>query len=207
MLTLISKFIKLNYKGELIVNIFVCGLPKTGKTTLCKNLKKELPNYNIFVSEALRNGFQKMDIDNAKSWGNKTSKQRTQDFPVFLKEFLQWNEKFTQNSNIVDSALLDLKTITEIASNEDIIVCLGFGGKTQEEILKIIRENEAQQDYTKNFSDKQLLSFWGDIEKQDNQNKNFCKENSIFYFDITKNRENLLQTVLNLFSDNNSIKK
>lgn len=43
------------------MKILICGVPKSGKTTLCKQIEKEFPSFNIISGEALRNGFQKMD--------------------------------------------------------------------------------------------------------------------------------------------------
>ena len=163
--------------------IWVCGVPRAGKTTFCKKLKKENPNFTIIVSEAIRNAFQKMDKSHYKEWGIKTSKQRQNDFPIFFKEFVEWNEKFSGCETIVDCALIDLEKVFEIADKKDKIICFGFGGKSVEEILKIIRKREKEEDYTKNYSDLQLLKFWGDISIQDKKNLEFSKLKSIKYVD------------------------
>lgn len=163
--------------------IWVCGVPRTGKTTFCKKLKVENPNFTIIVSEAIRNAFQAMDQQHYNEWGTKTSKQRQRDLPIFLNELVKWNEKFCGFETIVDSALIDLEKVFEIADKKDKIICFGFGGKSVEEILKIIRKREKEVDYTKNFSDLQLLKFWGDISIQDKKNLEFSKLKSIKYVD------------------------
>ena len=114
------------------MTIFICGVPRTGKTTLSKILKENIHNSNLIVTEAIRNGFQKIDNDNARDWGTKTSKLRKEIFPVFVKEFLEWNEKFSTNITILDCALIDLKQIVSLANKNDIIICLGFGGRENE---------------------------------------------------------------------------
>lgn len=52
------------------MKILICGVPKSGKTTLCKQIGKEFPSFNIISGEALRNGFQKMDSIHYKEWGD-----------------------------------------------------------------------------------------------------------------------------------------
>lgn len=91
------------------MTIFICGLPRTGKTTFSKKLKTVLKNFNIIVSEAIRNGFQKMNNDSARDWGLKNSYARKILFPIYVKEFLEWNEKFSGFETIFDCALLSLE--------------------------------------------------------------------------------------------------
>ena len=178
------------------MRVFICGEPRTGKTTLCKKLKEKLSQFNLFVTEAFRNGFQKMDEEHYREWGTKTSIQRVEQFPIFLKEFLQWNEELSQQNSLIDSALLPIQDALKIKKTNDLIICLGFGGKPKEEIFKTIHTYENEQDYTKNFADDYLLRLWGDIEANDIFNKNFCKENNLLYIDTSTNRDTAFDTVL-----------
>ncbi len=168
------------------MRIYICGVPRVGKTTLAKYLKRKLKNTNLFVSEAFRNGFQAMRPSEAKDWGTKTSKLRTDDFPVFLKTFLEWNEKFSGNDSIVDLSLLNIEKIYEMLDENDIIVCLGFGGKSNNEIFKIIRKFEHGNDYTITKTDEELKKLWGDMAKRDKHNMSFAAEHNISYFETTE---------------------
>lgn len=165
--------------------IWVCGVPRSGKTTYCKSFAKK-NNVSVISTEALRNGFQKMDKDNFAAWGRGESEKRQKDFPVFLKEFVKWNEFFSDRFCIVDCALVELKTVFEFIDEADQILCFGFGGKSLNEILSFIRGREHQDDYTKNFSNEKLLKLWGDVADIDKQNLEFCKKNKIKYIDCTK---------------------
>ena len=40
-------------------NIYIVGVPRTGKTTLTKLIKQEIPQVNLISFEAIRNGFIK----------------------------------------------------------------------------------------------------------------------------------------------------
>lgn len=179
------------------MNIFICGIPRSGKTTLSRKLKKELVDYNVIVSESVRNGFQKMEEEHYKEWGSKDSLQRKEKFPKFLFEFLKWNTHFSKCNNIVDLALVDLKTVIDNKQEEDIIVCLGFGGANYKEILKFIRKREKEEDYTFKMSDDHLMKVWGDIESCDKENMTLCKEYGIKYFDVFKS-ENVIECVKGL---------
>lgn len=166
------------------MNIFICGVPRSGKTTLAKKLKKELSDYNLIVSESIRNGFQKMDEENYKEWGNKNSLERKEKFPKFLFEFLKWNSVFSNCNNIVDLALIDLETVIDNKEDKDIIICLGFGGVSYKECFSFIRKREKEDDYTFKMSEEKLKMIWGDISFIDNENIKLCKEYNIRYFDV-----------------------
>lgn len=168
------------------MNLFICGVPRSGKTTLAKIIKKDFSDYNLIVSESIRNGFQKMDEEHYKEWGNFNSKKRKENFPKFLFEFLKWNSFFSKCNNIVDLALVELKTVIENRSEDDIIVCLGFGGVSEKEIFSFIRKREKQEDYTLNMSDEKLSEVWGDISMIDKENMELCKKYNIRYFDVIK---------------------
>ena len=178
------------------MTIFICGLPRTGKTTFSKKLKTVLKNFNIIVSEAIRNGFQKMNSDSARDWGLKNSYARKILFPIYVKEFLEWNEKFSGFETIFDCALLSLEQVLPIADKNDIIICFGFGCRTINEIMEIISNYEHDNDYTKQFSFDKLLKFWGDLEIQDKNNIKFCKKNKLLYFDTSIDREKVIDKAI-----------
>ena len=83
-----------------------------------------------------------------------------------------------------------------IADKNDIIICFGFGGRTINEIMEIIRNYEHDNDYTKQFSFDKLLKFWGDLEIQDKNNIKFCKKNKLLYFDTSIDREKVIDKAI-----------
>ncbi len=175
--------------------IYLCGVPRAGKTTTAKKLNKALPYSNIIVSEAVRNGFQKIYPQEAKAWGNKTSSQRTLLFPAFLQEFASWNESFTDTATIVDCALVDVQTILDTKREQDIVICLGWGGKDTSDILALIHQHEGDS-YTKQVPDEKLLTLWGDIGSIDKQNIVICKNNNIKYYDTSIDRERVINLII-----------
>lgn len=174
--------------------IYVCGLQRTGKTTFAKKLKNKLKNSNVISCEALRNAFQKIDNEHYVEWGTKTSEQRQDVFPKFVKEFLLWNENFSSNITILDCALIDPPKVKDMLEKNDFMIVFGFGGKNNEEIFSCIKSFENSKDYTTNISKEKLLKIWGDLSLRDQQNIEFCKENNIKYFNAFSNR-NKVQSV------------
>lgn len=182
------------------MNIYICGVPRSGKTTLAKNLKNELRDYNLIVSESIRNGFQKMDEEHYKEWGNKDSEKRRISFPKFLFEFLKWNTYFSECNNIVDLALVDIDNVIENKNKEDIIICLGYGNKEIKDIFSFIRNREKDSDYTFNRSDEELLKMWGDITRIDKYNKEICDKHNIKYFDCYENKDIVKEVVKYIYN-------
>ena len=183
------------------MTIFICGVPRTGKTTLSKMLKEKVSNSNLIVTEAIRNGFQKIDEIHLKEWGTKTSEQRQTIFPIFVKEFLDWNEKFSSSTTILDCGLIELKQIEKLVDEKDIVICLGFGGRENEEIFSYIRQYEKENDYTKTYANETLTKFWGDLSTTDKDNFNFCKSKNIEYFDTTVNRDKVQMKIVKYITD------
>ena len=178
------------------MKIFICGIPRSGKSTTAKLLKAEIENTNLIVTEAIRNGFQTIDEKHAYDWGRWQSDLRQNVFPKYVKSFLDWNEKLGGTITILDCALLSLEKVLQLKDDDDIVVCAGFGGKSLDEIFKIIRKFEKTDDYTAQFSDQKLLAIWGDVAQIDKDNIDFCKKHQIKYFD-TSNRTTAQKRILN----------
>ena len=178
------------------MKIFICGVPRSGKSTTAKLLKTQIENSNLIVTEAIRNGFQAIDEEHAYDWGRRQSDLRQNVFPKYVKAFLDWNEKFSGSITILDCALIELDKVLQIRDKGDIVICTGFGGKELSEIFKIIRKFEKQDDYTTQFSDQKLQALWGDISQTDKNNIALCAKNKIKYFD-TSNRSVAQHRILN----------
>ncbi len=178
------------------MTIFICGLPRTGKSTVAKLIHNKLPQASLFVTEALRNALQKIDDTHAKDWGRKNSQLRQEVFPVFVKEMLVWNNKLLGAISVLDCALLSVQQVISIAEPNDIVVCLGFGGKTRDEIFDIIREYEQPTDYTATIDNEHLTKLWGNVADEDASNIKICANRDIKYFDTSANRDKVQQQIV-----------
>ena len=176
-------------------NIIITGIPRSVKTTLSKLIKEKYPEYNIISFEAIRNGF--IQSQPGLKMGNRNSEARKEILPDFIMEFVHWNNIISKYPCVIEGDFADLKTINDLSNEDDLIICLGLGCKTIDEIVNLIKENDTKDDYTYDWAEDKLKEHFYDIEEKDKENYNYCKEKNIKYYDTSKNRKKLLEDVTN----------
>ena len=72
-------------------NIYIIGVPRSGKTTLANLIKEKYPYYNQFVFEAVRNGF--IETQPNLKMDNKNGDARNTILPKHLVVFATWNNR------------------------------------------------------------------------------------------------------------------
>lgn len=175
-------------------NIYIIGVPKSGKSTLSKVIKSKYPEMNIISFEAVRNGFIKAQPN--LNMENRNSKARQEILPQFLIEFVHWNRIISSYGNIVEGSFSNIQTIVELANNEDIIVCLGLGRRNIQEIVNGIKKYDDENDYTKNWTEEQIKKHFYDIAEKDSENYELCKKYNLEYFDTYNNRQDVFSYIL-----------
>lgn len=175
-------------------NIYILGVPRTGKSTLSKLIKEKYSKMNIISFEAIRNGFIKTQPDLYMQ--NRNSEARAKILPLFICEFVYWNNIITGCSSIIEGAISDVKTISDIASKDDIIICLGFNGRSIDEVIELIKKYDRETDYTHDWSEEKLKKHFYDITDEDKKNIELCQNLNIRYFDMYENREEKLLDVI-----------
>ncbi len=175
-------------------NIYIVGIPRSGKSTLSKIIKSKYPEMNIISFEAVRNGFIKSQPN--LNMENRNSVARQEILPQFLIEFVHWNNIISGCGNIVEGSFSDIKTIIEHKNNEDIIICLGLGKRNIQEIIDGIKMYDDENDYTKDWSEEQMKRHFYDITEKDKENYELCKNYNLEYFDTYNNRNEVFSNVL-----------
>lgn len=175
-------------------NIYIIGVPRSGKSTLSRIIKSKYPEMNIISFEAIRNGFIKAQP--TLNMGNRNSNARKEILPPFVVEFVYWNNIITGYGNIVEGSFSDIKTLKKLINNEDIIVCLGLGKRNIQEIVNGIKMYDNENDYTKHWTEEQIKKHFYDITEKDYENYELCKKYNIKYFDTFNNREDVFLNIL-----------
>lgn len=183
-------------------NILIIGVARAGKTTLGNMIKDKFNQYNIIHADSIvwgiirgcgkeeyytqnikarkelvhSDGFQKIILEIYKS----AIKQDIQGYGTIL-ETGQLEPKYARE--LLDMGNLDC-------------VCLGHGNLDKKGIMNLCREHDLPKDWTYGISDEQLSA---NADKWNEKNlllKTECPKYGIKYIDTSKNRENILQSIL-----------
>ena len=176
-------------------NIYIIGVPRTGKSTLSKLIKEKYPIYNQLSFEAIRNGFIESQPD--LNMGNRNSEARSDILPKFITTVASWNNKILLAPTLIEGDFCSAPKLLSLLDENDLIICLGHGGRNIDEILKGIRENDTNADYTKSWSEEKIKQHFYDIVKNDNLNYDYCIKNNIRYYDTYINRKEVFMQILN----------
>lgn len=179
-------------------NIYIIGVPRSGKTTLAKLIKEKFNNVNQVSFEAIRNGFIKTmpELD----MGNRNSEARLNILPEFIVEFVKWNSEITKCSTLIEGSFISVSKLMSLVDKEDIVICLGHGRKSLNEIIDNVIKYDTNNDYTKEWSKERLEKHFYDIEKKDEDNFSDCLKYGINYYDTTKRNNSLNEIIAYLES-------
>lgn len=176
------------------MNIYVIGVPTSGKSTVSYMLKQRLPRLNVISFEAIRNGFIKAQPE--LDMGNRNSAARGEILPRYIVEFARWNEKMTKSPTLVEGSFADASHIFELIRTEDIMVCLGYGGMDLGEIAKMAISNAGHESYLFGRTEEEFAQHFYDLADDDRVNQEFCIKNDIPYFVTAGDREKKLREIV-----------
>ncbi len=181
-------------------NIFIMGIGRTGKSTLSRLIKEKYSEYNQFSFEAIRNGFIKSQPE--LNMGNKNSDARKNILPDHLVEFAHWNMELLGNPSLVEGDFCSVEKLFSLINENDIVICLGLGCRSIEEIADGVMKNDTADDYTYGWNKEKIMQhFYSSIER-DKENYEFCINNNIKYFDTYENRSEIFNDIFHFIKDN-----
>lgn len=185
-------------------NIFILGVPRTGKSTLSKMLIKELNAYSIIKLDALRNAFDdtfpELEINNRRGKGMK------EDFPRFISNLINRDNTLVKNEHatiyeeelgyIIEGDSILPSIFHEFFEQKNVIVVfLGNGDLSKEEIFQNIRKHDTIKDYSYYRSDERVMeSCVRAVEKNKTIQKE-CKRYNYPYYNTSKDREEVLNQI------------
>lgn len=178
-------------------DILILGMPRTGKTTLATKLRKELTNYDLISCDCIRNMlsncFPQLGIGPDKS-----AKKNEEVLPNCIYKLLKYNKKRvdTELGFIIEGAQILPDAVNKLFK-DNIVIFLGYGQKTPEELLKNIRKYDNEQQYTFKRSDNRILKELQHNVITDKAIQEKCKLYGYPYIDTTENREAKLNAIIN----------
>lgn len=180
------------------MSVFIIGVPTAGKSTLAGVIKNRLVNVNVFSLEAIRNGFIKTQPE--LKMDDRSSLARQRIMPEYIVEFARWNEKLTGDMSLVEGSFVTARDLARLISENDMAICLGYGGKSREEIAEIALARVTKDNYLYGCTIEKFVAHFYDIDKLDRDNMEFCEHNSILYFDVSEGWSEVEGAVLEMLS-------
>ena len=175
-------------------NIFIIGVPRSGKSTLSKLIKRNYPIYNQLSFEAIRNGF--IETQPELNMGNRTSDARRTILPKHIVTEAHWSNNILSCPSLVEGDFCTIEELNNLIDENDIIICLGFGCRSIEEIIRSVKKNDTSDDYTKDWSDEKMKKHFYNLVDKDKENYDYCIKNNINYYDTYDNRNLIFEKII-----------
>ena len=187
-------------------NILIMGIGRAGKTTLSKMIKDKCNSYNLLHSDSLKwaiirakdkEAYYRKNVDKQKEYEHGEFFQRT-----LLELFNSLTKKDTNNYGyILESGQLSVEYVKKMVDfSNTIVVCLGLGDLTKEEMVMQCLEYDTKESWTYGLPKDYLLKHASDWYESNKVLKKECLKYDIKYVDTSKNRyeilENLVEEIL-----------
>ena len=187
-------------------NIVIMGTGRAGKTTLSNMLKDKYNQYSLIHSDAIKWGlirgkgkesYYRTHIEEQKEFEHSEFFQR-----ALLEIFNSLIRGDKHNYGyILESGQLSPKIVHELIDfNNTIVVCLGLGDYTVDDIINLCRKHDTPEDWSYGLEEEKLRSHAKQWIKSNEEFKKDCSNYGIPYFDTTKDRVKILTEVLEIIS-------
>lgn len=183
-------------------NILIMGIGRAGKTTLSNMIKDKWNSYNLLHSDSLKwaiirakgqEDYYRKNVDAQKEYEHGEFFQRTL---LELYNSLIRNDK-KEYGYILESGQLHPKIVSEMIDfNNTIVLCLGLGDLTAEDMVEQCIKYDTEDSWTYGLTREYLLNHAQDWYNCNEMLKQECPKYNIKYIDTSKNRENILKDIL-----------
>jgi hypothetical protein len=183
-------------------NIIIGGTVRSGKTTLA-NLLRDKYGYSKVESDTIVNAFDKV----FPSFGitHRNPDLAREKYEPFLFEILNGfckDLKFANNITIFPGSQFLPENLSRYEKlDKYIVVFLGLDGITPEELLKTIRENDTENDWTHKKEDEWMLRFCKNIIKESEMLRSECEKYSFYYFNTFYDRKSKLNEICEIIKE------
>lgn len=189
-------------------NVLIMGIGRAGKTTLSKMIKDKYNSYNLIHSDSLKwamiraknqEEYYRKNVNIQKEFEHGEYFQRT-----LLELYNSLVRKDTKEYGyILESGQLEPKVVKEMIDfNSTVVLCLGLGNLTPEDMINQCMIYDTEESWTYRLSKEYLLEHAQDWYKCNEMLKVECPKYGIRYLDTSKDREKVLNEILdNLFNN------
>ncbi len=183
-------------------NILIMGIGRAGKTTLSKMIKDKYNSYNLLHSDSLKwamirakdqEAYFRKNVDKQKEFEHGEYFQRT-----LLELYKSLTSKDTKKYGyILESGQLEPRIVKEMINFDDTtVLCLGLGNFTAEDMVEQCIKYDTEESWTYGLDRDYLLEHAKDWYSCNEMLKIECPKYGIKYIDTSKNREKVLQEIL-----------
>lgn len=187
-------------------NILIMGIGRAGKTTLSEKLKEKYNSYNLIHSDSIKWGIiraeQKEDYYR-KNIAEQKEFETSEKFQRTLLEIFRSliNNDIKHYGYILESGQLEPKIVSELIDFENtIVICLGHGELTKEDIINLCLEHDRPKDWSYKMSYEDLEKHAESWAEKNQLLKRECPKYGIEYIDTSKDREKVLIEILEKLS-------
>lgn len=181
-------------------NILIMGIGRTGKTTLSNMIKAKYSSYNLIHSDSIKWAMIRAEDKEAYYRENVVEQKAFEQSTYFQKVVLEFFNSSIRNSEfgyILESGQLTPKLVKKyIDFKNTIVICLGLGNLSKEDIFNMCRKHDTKNDWSYDVSDENLKIHIDKWYERNEQLKIDCSKYNIKYVDTSIDRENILKGLL-----------
>lgn len=183
-------------------NILIMGIGRAGKTTLSKMIKDKYNSYNLIHSDSLKWAMIRAKNEEQYYRKNVDKQKEFEHGEYFQKTLLELYNSLIKNDikrygYILESGQLEPKIVKEMIDfNNTIVVCLGLGDLSVDDMVNQCIEHDKKDDWTYDLSKEYLREHAQDWHNANEMLKKECPKYGIKYIDTSKNRIETLNNIL-----------
>ena len=183
-------------------NILIMGIGRAGKTTLSKMIKDRYNGYNLLHSDSLKWAFIRAKDKEAYYRENVDEQKAFEHGEYFQKTLLEFFNLLIKKDTkhygyILESGQLHPKYVKDMIDfDTTIVICLGLGNLTKDDMVDLCIKHDKEQDWTYGLPREYLEKHAEDWYRSNEMLKKECPKYGIKYIDTSKNRESVLEKIL-----------
>ncbi len=177
-------------------NIIIGGTVRSGKTTLA-NLLRNRFGYSKVESDTIVNAFDKVYPELGII--HKNAELARKQYEPFLFEILNGfckDLKYAGNVTVFPGSQFLPENLAKYEKlDKYIVVFLGINASSAEEMIKVIRKNDTEDDWTHKKDDEWMLRSCNNIIHESQKIEQECKKYGFYYFNTFDDRMFVLNQI------------